>query len=90
MFIRAVEVEVDESGDKFKRRKQKPPWPEVVNDMGRDNIARTCFETTGSRIVAAAGYRFRQGILESQDQGAGFKAMMREINGAVGKYRIGS
>lgn len=67
--------------------KQKLAWPEVVKDMGSNEIAKIAFERTGSRIVAATAYRFRQGILESQDQGASFKAMREEINRAVRKYR---
>lgn len=66
---------------------QKLAWPQVVDDMGRSNIAETAFETTGSRIVAAAGYRFRRGITTVKDKGASFKAMMRQINEAVEKYR---
>ena len=94
-MFKAMMVEINGIAKSYEGQLGRPgqqllSWPEVAQEMAETNIAKAAFENTGSRVVAAAAYRFKEGILRNQDQGAGFKKMMKEINGVVGRYRDGT
>ena len=94
-MFKAMMVEINGIAKSYEGQLGRPgqqllSWPEVAQEMAETNIAKAAFENTGSRVVAAAAYRFREGISKSQDQGVGFKKMMKEINGVVGRYRDGT
>lgn len=70
-------------------RRAETEWSKSAREMAKDSFAAVGFGQTRNEIVAAAGYRFRQGISRATDQGASFKEMMREINGVVRKHSAG-